>query len=50
MLLPLIIASALAFAAVDAQRCPEQYGVQTYPNEEYCDRYYKVRNIYSTIE
>ena len=27
-----------------AQRgCPESYGVQTYPDEKYCDRFYKVR-------
>ena len=22
--------------------CPEAYGVQTYPDEKYCDRFYKV--------
>ena len=27
-----------------AQRgCPESYGVQTYPDEKYCDRFYKGR-------
>lgn len=31
------------------QGCPEQYGVQTYPNEQYCDRFYKVRSKVTII-
>ncbi len=36
---------ALAFATATAQYaggCPEPYGVQTYPDEKYCDKFYKV--------
>ena len=22
--------------------CPEPYGIQTYPDEKYCDKFYKV--------
>jgi hypothetical protein len=25
-----------------AQYCPESYGVQTYPHEKYCDKFYLV--------
>ena len=38
----LILASAVA-AQRPPGRCPEDYGVQTYPNEAACDRFYKVR-------
>ena len=24
--------------------CPEQYGVQVYPHEQYCDKFYKCVN------
>ena len=24
--------------------CPEPYGVQTYPDEKYCDKFYKVNH------
>lgn len=33
----------LAFGLVKAQNCPEPYGIQVYPNEQYCDKFYKVR-------
>ncbi len=37
----------LAAAAATAQQyagCPEPYGVQTYPHETYCDKFYKCAN------
>jgi len=37
------ILAFLAFGGlVKAQNCPEPYGVQVYPNEQYCDKFYKV--------
>ncbi len=27
---------------INGQNCPEAYGVQTYPNPDYCDKFYKV--------
>ena len=43
----IIIAIVVAVATLSvAQRgCPESYGVQTYPDEKYCDRFYKVSLI-----
>ncbi len=32
----------LVVSAAHGQGCPEKKGVQTYPNEEYCDQFYKV--------
>ena len=37
----LILAAAVA-AQAPPGRCPEDYGVQTYPHEAACDRFYKV--------
>ena len=38
------ILAFLAFGGlVKAQNCPEPYGVQVYPNEQYCDKFYKVQ-------
>merc|ERR1711872_1078692 len=41
-------ALALALAAPVAwaqySRCPEAYGLQTYPHEGYCDKFYKCAN------
>ena len=39
----LILVAAAAVAQKPPGRCPEDYGVQTYPNEYACDRFYKVR-------
>ena len=39
----LVLAAAAALAQKPPGRCPESYGVQTYPNENACDRFYKVR-------
>ena len=40
----LFFLAGLAFIGLaKAQSCPEPYGVQTYPNEQYCDKFYKVR-------
>ena len=37
------ILAFLAFGGlVKAQNCAEPYGVQVYPNEQYCDKFYKV--------
>ena len=42
----LFLLAGLAFIGLaKAQSCPEPYGVQTYPNEQYCDKFYKVQNI-----
>ena len=38
------IVVALATLSVAQRGCPESYGVQTYPDEKYCDRFYKVRS------
>lgn len=39
------ILAFLAFGGlVKAQNCPEPYGVQVYPNEQYCDKFYKCVN------
>ena len=29
-------------AQYPAGACPEPYGIQTYPDEKYCDKFYKV--------
>ena len=43
----LFLLAGLAFIGLtQAQSCPEPYGVQTYPNEQYCDKFYKVKNIF----
>ena len=43
----LFLLAGLAFIGLaNAQSCPEPYGVQTYPNEQYCDKFYKVKNIF----
>ena len=40
----------LAFGGQESQAqyaagtCPEPYGVQTYPDEKYCDKFYKVQS------
>merc|ERR1712027_264769 len=39
----LILAAAVA-AQAPPGRCPEDYGVQTYPHEAACDRFYKCEN------
>merc|ERR1712076_360292 len=37
----LFLLAGLAFIGIaKAQSCPEPYGVQTYPNEQYCDKFY----------
>ena len=38
----LTILSALAAVSMAQHGCPEPYGVQTYPDEKYCDRFFKV--------
>ena len=30
------------WALTEGQYCPESYGVQTYPHEKYCDKFYLV--------
>ena len=41
----------LAFGGQESQAqyaagsCPEPYGVQTYPDEKYCDKFYKVQLV-----
>ena len=30
-------------AQYPAGACPEPYGIQTYPDEKYCDKFYKVK-------
>ena len=43
----LFLLAGLAFIGLaKAQSCPEPYGVQTYPNEQYCDKFYKVFKTY----
>lgn len=47
MQLLFLVFSALAMGCVSAQYaggCPEPYGVQTYPDEKYCDKFYKVNS------
>ena len=45
----LFFLAGLAFIGLaKAQSCPEPYGVQTYPNEQYCDKFYKVFKTYFT--
>ena len=29
----------------EGQYCPETYGVQTYPDEKYCDKFYLVSHF-----
>ena len=38
-----VLMLAAAASAASPGRCPENYGVQVYPNEAACDRFYKVR-------
>ena len=34
-------------AQYPAGACPEPYGIQTYPDEKYCDKFYKVNKVKS---
>ena len=38
----IVVLAAPAAWAQSSSYCPEKYGVQTYANEEYCDKFYKV--------
>ena len=31
-------------AAAQYATCPEQYGLQVYPHDQYCDKFYKCAN------
>merc|ERR1712203_322001 len=42
--LSITIVLALATLSVAQRGCPESYGVQTYPDEKYCDRFFKCTN------
>ena len=44
MLFLAVLGSSLVLASAQ-HGCPEPYGVQTYPDEKYCDRFYKVSYI-----
>ena len=33
-------------AQYPAGTCPEPYGIQTYPDEKYCDKFYKVKLLF----
>ena len=37
-----ILVASIAFSSAQ-HGCPEPYGVQTYPDEKYCDRFFKVK-------
>jgi len=43
-MLVLVLPALLATAAAQVEQCPEQYGLQTYPDPTGCDRYYKCAN------
>ena len=46
----LSIVVVLATLSVAQHGCPEPYGVQTYPDEKYCDRFFKVMFTYLMIK
>ncbi len=41
-MLQFLAVAAILVSTAHGQGCPEKKGVQTYPNEEYCDQFYKV--------
>ena len=46
-MLGLCLTAVLMVGAVSGQQyagCPEAYGVQTYPHDTYCDKFYKCVN------
>ena len=44
-LLPYLLAAAtLGLTAAQYSSCPEAYGLQLYPHEQYCDKFYKCAN------
>ena len=41
---PAFLLSSLLALAAGQGGCPEPYGLQTYPHEGYCDKFYKCAN------
>ena len=44
MLTPLLITGLVSAAHAQYAGCPEPYGLQVYPHEQYCDKFYKCAN------
>ena len=44
MLTSLVVSGLVATAAAQYAGCPEPYGLQVYPHEQYCDKFYKCAN------
>merc|ERR1711976_815127 len=44
MLTALVVSGLVATAAAQYAGCPEPYGLQVYPHEQYCDKFYKCAN------
>ena len=42
--LALILLGLAACASAQYSSCPEPYGLQLYPHEQYCDKFYKCAN------
>merc|ERR1712107_665097 len=46
MFTSLLVSGLGLVSAVSAQAgCPEPYGLQVYPHEQYCDKFYKCANV-----
>ena len=39
-----LLGSLAACASAQYSSCPEPYGLQLYPHEQYCDKFYKCAN------
>ena len=51
MLTALVVSGLVATAAAQYAGCPEPYGLQVYPHEQYCDKFYKCANgKYNTLD
>ena len=44
MFTSLVISGLLSTATAQYAGCPEPYGLQVYPHEQYCDKFYKCAN------
>ena len=42
--LALILLGLAACTSAQYSSCPEPYGLQLYPHEQYCDKFYKCAN------
>ena len=44
MITSLLVAGLVSAVSAQYAGCPEPYGLQVYPHEQYCDKFYKCAN------